>query len=156
MLAVRRTEEALECWGEDAIYRFDGTILLLSGTPEAGYVVAEQTTEDRLGARRTPGRTRLYEMHSFSRSGVLAVAGETSYGGAGFVGVKAMNAKEYTWILHLHNYNNFLAVTLRDNEVLARSDCFFPNGAMFGLPIEKPSGVIVVPSNTSIGSALAL
>jgi len=123
---------------EDAIYYRDGRVALLRGKPTVGYKVHEWTTFDELEKNEPDWWGDIYEMHKVNDDNYIVYAGETSYGGAGFVSLYDKNKKEYRWVLHLNECNNFKSISVENGVVIAISDYSFPNGTEFKLPVETP------------------
>ncbi len=131
-------ENGAQCRDEDAIYFASGMVLLLSGTPDNGYSITEKTDIADLIAAEPEGWTDIYFMHHCFEGPLTAIAGETSFGGAGFVALRETATGKFIWVLHLSNSNNFMSVSFHAGTVVAVSDYFYPDGAMYTIPIEAP------------------
>ena len=69
------------------------------------------------------------------------MAGETSWGGAGFVGLRSKEKDSYEWIMHLSTMNSPLRIWIEENEIHVRTDLNYPNGIEFIIPIEFPERI---------------
>jgi len=128
---------------EDAIYFSDGRVALLFGSPDKKYEVEEWSTFEELEKSAPDEWAYICEMHVCEQENFKVTAGETSYGGAGFIAVFDKEANEYKWVLHLNNCNNFKSVSIRDGVVIAMSDYSYPNGTEFKLPMNNPEQIEV-------------
>ncbi len=145
MDALREVDgHGARCRYEDAVYYANGRVALLGGNRESGYRVVDRTTVGELLAAEPDGWTHIYFMHEYAAGGFLAVAGETSWGGAGFIALKQVASAELLWVIHLSDCNNFISVSVKSGFVIAVSDAPYPKGAQYVVPIDAPEKLRVV------------
>ncbi len=134
--------DGAECRHEDAVYYANGKAALLTGSPESGYRVERTTTVMALALAEPEAWTHIYFMHQSEQGKFAALAGETSWAGAGFVALRRLSG-EFCWIVHLSNCNNFISLSINSSTVTAISDALAPRQARFEIPIDFPEKINV-------------
>lgn len=140
MKSVKTENGELSCLIEDAIFFADNSYIQISGDFESGF---------RAGARRNVdeilnnGWSALYRSIDASNEKYIAFAGETSWGGTGFVAVKNLEDDAFIWVLHLSTMNNPEKIFIEDSIVRLTTDLNFPDGLDFIIPIGAPEEFVV-------------
>lgn len=127
-----------KCHYEDAIYFNDDTCMLVHGDSEEGYTVTDTIHIDELLKGEEPGWTYLVESFEATDGGYTAITGETSWGGAGFIGIKKIITGSVEWIMHISTMNNPVALSFESGIIQAKTDLNFPYGVLYTVPAETP------------------
>jgi hypothetical protein len=68
----------------------------------------------------------------------VVIAGETDWGGTGFVALRVKKTGLFKWIIHLSTMNNPTYVSLEKENVRLTTDLNYPYGLDFVIPIDSP------------------
>jgi len=114
-------------------------VALFDGDPTTGYKLYEWITFHAL-EQNDPNSWACFNdnMYTKNEGKFTASAGETCWGGAGFIALYDNETNEYCWLLHLNNCNNFKSISIKSGVIFARSDYSYPEGTEFCLPIAHP------------------
>lgn len=148
MKAVRHIDDYVQCRYEDAIYYNDDTFRSISFNGESSFYIGERESIDKLFEDVKDGWTVIYPSLEFIYSDIKAETGETSWGGAAFIGLKKLTQDSYNWIIHLSVLNNPQAIWIKGTNIHVITDLNYPNGIEFVIPIEAPER-ISTSGNTS-------
>ncbi|HPG12385.1 MAG TPA: hypothetical protein PLU37_12705, partial [Chitinophagaceae bacterium] len=66
------------------------------------------------------------------------LAGETSWGGTGFIALKTKKTNSINWLIHLSTMNNPTGVKLENKIVRVTTDLNYPLGIDFITPVNQP------------------
>lgn len=138
MKALKTKNNTLICRYEDAIYFSDDSYSPISGNPELGYHVYEAHDVDELLTETPNGWTTLYPLWEAKNDHFLANAGETSWGGSGFIALRHLSDDTIVWVIHLSNMNNPQSISIDGEYVRVVTDLNFPNGVEFIVPLDDP------------------
>ncbi len=135
MKAIKIIDGDLYCGIENAIIYENNTFIELRGNYKNSF---------ELG--KVKPITQIIESHYYSLDTTIEeindkykiIAGETSYGGRGFVAVLYKESKKYKWILSWDSMNNPISITLNEGIINLKTDLNFPNEVCFIIPIEEP------------------
>ncbi len=137
MSIIREIEEELYCPIQNAIIYGNNTYRKITGNHKVGYEVSNLKTvkkiefgEDEFICLDTTIET--------TNKNLKIIAGETSYGGEGFIAVKDIESKKIFWVLLLSTMNNPLELTIKDENVILKTDLNYPNGVNFTIPLSSP------------------
>ena len=135
MRAVRNMDDGLSCRLEDAIFVEDDFYLRIRGDSINGYIVEQpQKVENILNV----GWSELYPSLEDENEKYSVIAGETNWGGAGFLAVKKNKENSFKWILHLSTMNNPKKIKIENDIVRLTTDLNYPDGLDFVVPFETP------------------
>ncbi len=129
-----------QCLYYNALFKKD-KLFLVEGNYQDGFTIQDPISIHSIDEEEfqdEPGWSKLYSMHEDANENYIAEAGETSFGGQGFIALKNKGTAKYEWILHLGTMNNPETIRMDDNTVIVKTDLNYPNGVYFLIPIEKP------------------
>ena len=138
MKAIKIEDDELTCRYEDAIFQDDDSFSLVTGDFQIGYEVSSLGEVVELIRKEPNGWTTLYPSREARNDKYIAIAGETSYGGAGFIALKLLSSDTFKWLVHLSNMNNPVNVKIVNEIVHVTSDLNYPKGVTFMVPIDEP------------------
>lgn len=135
MKAIRLVDGCLMCLSEDAIYFTDKHYLPVVGQPEKELTVKPKASISEI---TNPFWRHLYPTVEATNDGLTAFAGESSWGGAGFIALKRDSEVLPLWVIHLSTMNNPTHIKLKEGMVRVITDLNYPNGIEFLIPVDKP------------------
>ncbi|WP_422091786.1 hypothetical protein [Tenacibaculum ovolyticum] len=141
MKGLKIENDELSCFIEDAILTENDTFFKINGDFVNGYKVEKAKKIENIDENN---ETELYPSLKDSNNDFYAIAGETSWGGNGFVALKKIKTDSYKWVLQLSSMNNPKKITIKNNVILVRTDLNYPNGIDFIIPIDNPEKFKVV------------
>ena len=145
VIALRETNEQLECLYEDAIFFSDDTFSRITGNPISGL------STDQPEHISTISHNNWSELHPTLETqfeDYLIIAGETSWGGQGFVACRNADDRTFNWILHLSTMNNPTKIQTTSNMIRLTTDLNYPHGVDFLIPLSEPEKLkIEIPSS---------
>lgn len=141
MKGLKITDNELSCFIEDAILNEDDTYSQINGDLINGFIVEQPKDVKDIEEN---GWSQLYPSLEDNNNGYKVIAGETSYGGTGFVAVKRLNTNSFKWILHLSTMNNPTKVTIENEAIRVTTDLNYPDGVDFIIPIENPEDFKII------------
>lgn len=127
------------CRIEDGIFFGNDEVILIDGTPEAGYDFSARTSIERMIADNPDTWCFLYrgvpavdEYH-----GVGIDFGETSWEGEGFVAVVVASTGSLIWLLHLSTSEPFVEAVIDGDNIRAVSGGY-PMRYEWSIPLMAP------------------
>ena len=135
MKGLKIVDDELFCLIGDAILYEDDSYSRIDGDSINGFTInAPQNIEEI----EENGWGCLYSSLEDNNKDYQAIAGETSWGGTGFVGLKSLKTNSFKWVLHLSTMNNPIKISIENDFVRVTTDLNYPFGLDFIIPIEKP------------------
>jgi len=135
MRGIKIKNEDLMCLIEDAIIYSNNTYSKIIGDFENGYIIEQPQSITKI---ENNGWSNLYPMLETFNNSYQVIAGETSWGGTGFIAVKNLKNKMIDWIIHLSTMNNPTNLNIENNDIHLITDLNYPHGIEFIIPIHKP------------------
>jgi len=135
MKGIRIIEKELSCFIEDAILYKDGTYVKINGNSTKGFIFESRKRIENIEEDEW---SELYPSLEDFNDEYKVIAGETSWGGTGFVGLKKIKTDSYKWVLHLSTMNNPKKIKIENNIVRVTTDLNYPEGVDFIIPMENP------------------
>lgn len=135
MKGLRIIDDEISCLIEDAILYENDSYSKINGDILNGFSVELPEKIDHIIDN---GWSELYPSLEKNNDFYRVIAGETSWGGTGFVALKYLKSGLFMWILHLSKMNNPIKVNIEKDIVRLTTDLNFPNGLDFIIPIDKP------------------
>lgn len=120
------------------IYFNDNTCALIWGDYKEGYTVTEVMDLSEIPQEKVPDLTDLDQKFEASDGDYIAITGETSWGGAGFIRVKKTATDSVEWIMHLSTMNNPVALSFKSGIIQVKTDLNFPYGVLYTVPVHAP------------------
>lgn len=121
---------------DNAISFYDGRIAVINYDSEQDAFVTEWSSNCQNDNKDDWGI--IYEDFKASNHRFLVTAGETSYGGCGFVAVYDQINNHFMWLAHSDKFNNVKNLVFNEQEIVLRTDRVYPDLAEFRFPIESP------------------
>lgn len=137
MEPFKQLPDEILCRSEDGIFFKNGHCLLLTGDFISGFTLSAINIA-QLAQQPSTEKSSLYPTLEAQNSTYIGIAGETSWGGAGFIGLKHRQTQEIKWILHLSSMNNPIAIHMDENHIFVKTDLNYPNGMELIVPIGEP------------------
>lgn len=134
MRGLRITDDGLFCLLEDAIFYEDNTYAKIRGDFINGFTVDSPKEIDT----SNKGWSALYPCLNDNNGVYRIIAGETSWGGTGFIALKDLEKDLFKWVIHLSEMNNPLKINFDKNYIILMTDLNFPDGLNFIIPIDNP------------------
>ncbi len=135
MIALKISEDQFSCLIEDAIFYMDNSFSKISGDSTNGFVVDSPENIEKIIKN---GWGELYLSLEDSDEEFIVLAGETSWGGTGFVALRTKKTNSIKWLIHLSTMNNPIDVKLENEIVRVTTDLNYPLGLDFVIPIDRP------------------
>ena len=135
MKIIRLITDEFSCRIADAIFFGDKEYAPIKGNHEDGFKVEAKRNIDEL---EEADLANLYPSLIARNGKIVALAGETNWGGTGFVLLKEGKGKSIKWILHLSTMNNPTKVVIENDTVRVTTDLNFPAGVDFIIPMDDP------------------
>jgi len=135
MKAIKIIDSELYCLYNDAIFLENDMYCEITGESSRKYHVDEPRSIDEISEI---GWSSLQQTLEFKLNTFKVIAGETGYGGQGFVALKNLENNSFKWLIHLSSMNNPKKVIIEKNIVRLTTDLNYPNGLDFIIPILKP------------------
>ncbi len=142
MNAIREIKDELYCSIENAIIYENNTYRKITGNYKIGYEISNLKTVKKIEFKEEEFIC-LYTTIEMVNKNLKISAGETSYGGEGFIAVKDINLKKILWILILSTMNNPIGLTIEDENVILKTDLNYPNGVNFIIPLDSPEKFMI-------------
>ncbi len=141
MKGIKIIDDILYCCFEEGIIKKDNTLIKVEGDIINGFTFEKsKITNDFIDE---DDWIELDPFRIVSNEKYEITAGETSWGGVGFVAVKNKKSNLVEWVFHSSVMNNPLHISLENNAILLKTDLNFPNGVDFVIPIQKPEEFII-------------
>ena len=137
MIGIQELDGEIVCSYGDILVLQDNSYYSILGDYKSGYVLNGPFKLDKI-KRIDQNETHLYSDLKLVDNGVCVLAGETSYGGAGFIALKSLDNSDFLWLLHLSNMNNPKRLRLEDNVIRLTTDLVYPEGVDFHIPVSNP------------------
>lgn len=140
-------------YNEDVIYFNNHTCMLVWGNAEEGYTVTEPMEINELNQNVVDDRTDLNPSFEARQGDLIAVTGETSWGGAGFIAVKKHDTEVFEWLIHLSTMNNPIELTFERDIIQVKTDLNYPYGVLYSVPFRAPekfTAKLLTASDSSI------
>lgn len=137
MKALRILDGGLLCLMEDAIFLEDDSYMKINGDSMSGFSVESPQKIERIEEK---GWSNLSPTLEFENDEYIAIAGETSWGGEGFVAIRSKKTNSLKWLILLSVMNNPIHIKIENSFVRLTTDLNFPNGLDFIIPIKRPEG----------------
>lgn len=144
MKAIKISDDDFSCLIEDAIFYEDDLFSPISGDEITGFVVAPRENIEKILEN---GWGELYPSLEDNNEEFIALAGETSWGGTGFVALRNKETNSIMWVIHLSTMNNPTSIKIDNEFVRVTTDLNYPFGVDFVIPINQPEKFIVETSN---------
>lgn len=135
MKAIKISENQFECLIEDAIFYDDNSFKPIVGDSINGFVVESSESIEKILEN---GWSELYPALEDKSEDLDALAGETSWGGTGFVALRVKETNAFRWLIHLSTMNNPKNVRIEGENVRLTTDLNYPQGIDFVIPIDRP------------------
>ncbi len=135
MDALRIWDNEYSCLIEDAIFFEDNSFSKISGNWKDGFKVDPPKPTSAI---KSEGWSSLYPLLEGRSTFHIAIAGEASWGGTGFVALKKSDQPGFIWLIHLSTMNNPVEVKIKNELVYLKSDLNYPDGVTFVIPINQP------------------
>jgi hypothetical protein len=124
---------------EDLIYYDNNQCRLVWGSLEEGYTVTELMNISELTEANDQKYTLSLNSPVYaSTSDLIAKAGTTSYGGAGYVALKEAKSQKLRWLMHLSDMNNPIEISFENDIILVKTDNNYPHGVLYNFPVANP------------------
>ena len=136
MKAIKNSDGELQCLIADAIFYSDNSFSKISGDTKDGFTVEEPENIHNI---IDSGWGELYPSFEDENEKFVVIAGETSWGGTGFVALRSKNSTAFDWVMHLSKMNNPTKVMIENDSVRVSTDLNYPNGLDFLIPIKNPN-----------------
>ena len=137
MIGIQELDGEIVCSYEDILVLQDNSYYSIRGEFNSGYVLNGPFKLDKV-KKSDQNETYLYTDLKLVNDRLCVLAGETSYGGAGFIALKSLDNSDFLWLLHLTNMNNPKRLSLEDNVIRLTTDLVYPEGVDFLIPISDP------------------
>ena len=137
MIGIQELDGEIVCSYGDILVLQDNSYYSILGDYKSGYVLNGPFKLDKVKSSNQ-NETYLYTDLKLVDNGVCVLAGETSYGGAGFIALKTHDNSDFLWLLHLSNMNNPKRLRLKDNVIRLTTDLVYPEGVDFHIPVSNP------------------
>lgn len=144
MKAIKSINGSLACRYEDAVFYKDDTCQLLTFAENTVFLIGKRERIDNLIQIDKDAWTEIYPSLAFDFSGYKAEAGETSWGGAAFIGLKKSGNDSYEWLIHLSTLNNPQRMWIQGNTIHLITDLNYPEGLEFLIPVDEPEKIKAV------------
>ena len=135
MKAIQFSEDQFECLIEDAIFYDDNSFNSIGGDSINGFVVEANENIERILEN---GWSELYPTLEDKNEDLIALAGETNWGGTGFVALRFKKTNTHKWLIHLSTMNNPTNVRIEGENIRLTTDLNYPQGIDFVIPIDRP------------------
>lgn len=135
MNALKIIDGELSCRIADAIFFEDDSFSPIQGNSENGYKIQERISIDRLDSS---GWAELYPLIKDKNDHFIVLAGETSWGGTGFITLKDQKEDSIKWVIHLSTMNNPKRIKIENELVRVTTDLNNPDGVDFIVPMTDP------------------
>ena len=140
MKGLRIKDNELSCLIEDAIIHRNDTYSRIIGDSNQGFTVDKPVKIDNILEN---GWSELYPILEQKTEKYHAIAGETNWGGTGFVAVKNLTDNSFEWVLHLSSMNNPIDIKIGKDIVRVTTDLNHPDGIDFIIPIQEPEKFVI-------------
>ncbi len=135
MKGLRIKEDELLCLIEDAVLKENNSYSRIKGDITKGYTVEPSKSVENIIEN---GWSELYPSLECENNEFKVIAGETSWGGTGFVAIKNIKTNLFKWVLHLSTMNNPIKIKIENDLVRVTTDLNYPDGIDFIIPIQEP------------------
>ena len=135
MKSIKFSDNQFLCLIEDAIFYMDDTFSKISGDSIKGFEINLPESIDKILKN---GWGELYPSLEIKNEKFIAIAGETSWGGTGFVALSNNNLNSFQWMIHLSSMNNTIDIRIKNEIVRVTTDLNYPHGIDFIIPIDRP------------------
>lgn len=135
MKSLKIKKDQLFCLIEDAIFYENDMYSRIKGDIMDGFVVEKAESIESI---KNNGWSELYPSLEDKNNEFKVIAGETSWGGTGFVGLINIKTNSFQWMIHLSTMNNPIKVKIEKDFVRLTTDLNYPNGIDFLIPLQKP------------------
>lgn len=130
---------------QDIIYFKDDKCALIWGNHEEGYTVTESMSIDELPNPVEVSWESVSVSFKEQEGDLVAMTGETSWGGAGFICLKEVNAESFEWFILLSTMNNPTGLNFKNGLIEVNTDLNFPHGVLYTIPAFSPEKFTVQP-----------
>lgn len=131
-----------ECRFEDGVYFADDTVVLLEGSPAAGYRVLGREPLRTLTKADPDGWTGIDRRCAIEHQGVHIVGGGGSWEGEGFLAAVDAATGQLSWLLHLSGSEPFVEVRV-DGPVVRAVSGEYPHRIEWTIPLADPPSLLV-------------
>lgn len=135
MKGLRINEDELSFLIEDAIIHKNDSYSRIIGNSTQGFTIEKPQKVDNIEKN---GWSKLYPYLEQKNEKYSVIAGETSFGGTGFVAVKNLTDNSFEWVLHLSTMNNPTNIKLENDLIQLTTDLNYPDGLDFIIKIKEP------------------
>jgi hypothetical protein len=135
MKGLRLINDELSCLNENAIIYENNFYSKITGNLINGFSVEKPQLIEEIGQN---GWSELYSSLEVKNEKYNVIAGETSWGGTGFVAIQNLKSNSFKWVLHLSTMNNPTEIKIGKNLISVTTDANYPVGVDFVIPIHKP------------------
>ena len=135
MKGIKITGDEISCLIKDAIFYENNTYSKIKGDIINGFTVELPEKTDNI---KKKGWSELYPSFEKSNAFYSVIAGETSWGGTGFIALKYLKSDLFKWVFHLSKMNNPVKVNIEKDIIRVTTDLNFPEGPDFIIPVDKP------------------
>ncbi len=146
MKGLKIIDNELCCFIKDAILNENDTYFQINGDYINGYNIQNAKKIETIDEDNW---AELYPSLSYATNEFHAIAGETSWGGNGFVALKRIKTDSFKWILHLSTMNNPKRITIENDIIRVRTDLNYPHGVDCIIPIENPEKFKAIKSTAN-------
>lgn len=134
-----------QCRVEYGVFFANDECVLLEGSPEDGYAASLRVSVSSLVEIEKDGWVHLNSLLSYysERSDFVAIGGETSWEGDGFVALIEAESKNLIWVMHLCQSEKFVEVLFDDENIFAASE-EYPQKYRWKIPLKNPENLMRV------------
>lgn len=122
----------------DQIYYKDETACSLKFNNKLQFIFGKRGNIEKVSDLDVKNYTTLYPSFECRISNQVVISGETSYGGASFIGFKTKNNTSFEWLMHISNLNNVQKMWIIGSDIHIKTDLVYPNGIEFIIPSKSP------------------
>jgi hypothetical protein len=130
---------------EDGIFFPDDSVILLSGSPRAGYTASARMELSLLLETDPEGWTELMEHLAccVEAGGIIATAGGGAWEGDGFVAALRASDGALLWVLHLEGAEVFSELR-HDGDIIEAVSSEWPDEYRWRIPLSSPWELSVI------------
>ena len=135
MKAIKISYDHFSCIIEDAIFYADNSFSKISGNSINGFTI---DAPEKIEKILNNGWGELYPSLKDENEELIAMTGETSWGGTGFIAISEKETNSFIWVIHLSTMNNPMNIRIENEFIRVTTDLNYPLGLDFIIPIDSP------------------
>lgn len=140
MTGFQADSDSFSCISLDGIFYRNGECSKITGDYREGYNINKAVPAVQF---ENLGWTELYPTLEIKNNQYKAIAGGSSWGGAGFIAVIDISIDEIIWLIYLSSINNPTKLKFYNQMLIVTTDQNHPSYLNLSIPIDTPESFII-------------